>query len=96
MSDMTTVSFRVDRATREVISAVAYADLVSKQGMSARPGDVNLSEFVRNVIDDVVQEYASEVKGGLGALVEEMHAAHIRNLEEELEVRRKRSGQVPL
>jgi hypothetical protein len=78
------ISLRVNTQMHNALLAVAYSDLVSKMGSTMKPSDINLSEFLRAMIEDFVTDYA-DAAGGIGALLEEYNAAQISELESKLE-----------
>jgi hypothetical protein len=76
------IGFRVPSDTRRLLEAVAYADLVTKRA-DATPSDINLSDFVRGILEDVINDFAEQA-GGTEALLENLRVGEIRELEDKL------------
>jgi hypothetical protein len=76
------IDFRLPGDTRRLLEAVAYADLVAKRP-GAGPSDVNLSAFVRDILEDVTNDFADHA-GGTETLLANYRVGQVRQLEAEL------------
>lgn len=82
----TTICFRLDSEKRRLLEAVAYDEVAGSSGWSDVPAsEVNLSDFVRDVLDEFVEQYVAKTAGGARTLVERYHDAQVRELESQLE-----------
>lgn len=78
------VTFRLPADLYDRLEYVAFAELEADEGERARVRDVNVSEFLRAVISEFVQETERCADGGADALRGNYKRAEARDLREQL------------
>lgn len=78
------VTFKLPAELYSRLEYVAFADLEADAGQDARIGDVNISEFLRSMIREFVEESEREHEGGAEALQSNYRRAEARELRNRL------------
>lgn len=82
------LSVRLTEDERLRLSAVAY-ELALAGNLAETTSDVNLSRFIRRVLDEFINSYISEHPGGEEAILKRYHDSKVREVESQLkELRR--------
>ncbi len=74
-----TISVRVDNETKKLLWAIAYHDSGAR-----RPKDVNLSNWIRDALKNLIDEFADQHSGGKESLLLELKQGQIAQAEESL------------
>ncbi|QYG91803.1 hypothetical protein HC251_04665 [Iamia sp. SCSIO 61187] len=90
------VTFRVPVELYARLEHLAFAELEALEGLDARVADVNVSDYLRTVMREYVEEGESEHPGGADALRSNYKRAEARDLRAQLEVAELEAGDLAL
>lgn len=78
------VTFRMPSELYERVEALAYADLQAAFGLDASVDDLNISEFLRDLVAQIVQHGEDNAPGGREALIQRLREAQASALQTRL------------